>query len=50
MAGPLIGGSFINLFYEGAFVFSICGMLFVLCLPILFIKAESKEELQTKTA
>jgi MFS family permease len=50
MAGPLIGGSFINLFHQGAFVFSICGMLFVLSLPILFIKAETKEKLQTKTA
>jgi MFS family permease len=50
MSGPLIGGIFISRFQNGAFVFAICGMLFVLCLPILFIKNDTKEKLQTKTA
>lgn len=51
MAGPLIGGSFISWFKGGAFVFAICGMLFILCLPILFTKNRtSAYAQQTKTA
>jgi MFS family permease len=51
MAGPLIGGSFISWFKGGAFVFAICGMLFILCLPILFTKSRtSADATQTKTA
>jgi MFS family permease len=50
MAGPLIGGSFISWFEGGAFVFAICGMLFILCLPIVFMKSPTKDKVQTKTA
>jgi MFS family permease len=50
MSGPLIGGSFINIFNDGAFVFAICGMLFVTCLPFLFMKNDLEEKLVRKTA
>ncbi|MCM3720338.1 MFS transporter [Fictibacillus phosphorivorans] len=51
MAGPLIGGSFISWFKGSAFVVAICGMLFVLCLPILFTKSRNPADaIKTKTA
>ncbi len=50
MAGPLIGGSFISWFEGGAFVFAICGMLFILCLPILFMKNNPQLSAASKTA
>ncbi|KZE64946.1 MFS transporter [Fictibacillus phosphorivorans] len=50
MAGPLIGGSFISWFKGGAFVFAICGMLFILCLPILFMKNKPQTALSSKSA
>nr|WP_198769095.1 MFS transporter [Fictibacillus halophilus] len=50
MSGPMIGGSFISWFDGGAFVFAICGMLFLLCLPILFIKNNNEISIKSKTA
>jgi MFS family permease len=50
MAGPLLGGSFISWFEGGAFVFAICGMLFILCLPIVLMKSPTTDNAQTKTA
>jgi MFS family permease len=50
MSGPLIGGSFISWFEGGAFVFAICGMLFILCLPIVFMKNEQHDNVRIKSA
>jgi MFS family permease len=50
MTGPLVSGSFIGWFKDGAFTLSICGMLFFLCLPILFVKGSQKDGKISSTA